>query len=175
MKKFTATNEIEWEYEEFLMKEIPDIEEKFGYLPLDKAFCGDAISYMYKYFCLKENQKVQCMFPGEILIKGMNKKDSICEKTVDFFLKILGVEVSNFALETLPTNGIYLVGGYLSLLMKRLQEPNNAFLGGYLGKGQKVNDMLSKVPIYLVKKEDLVSSGCLIELRKLIIEENQSS
>jgi len=170
MKKFTATNDTEWEYEEFLMKEMPDIEEKYGYLPLDKAFCGDAITYMYKFFCQKENTKIQCLFPGEILIKGMNKKDSICEKTVDFFLRILGVEVSNFALETLPSKGIYLVGGYLSILMKMLQEPNNAFLRGYLGKGQMVNEMLLKFPIYLVKKEDLVSSGCLIELRKMMTE-----
>jgi glucokinase len=121
LKKFSPTNENEWEYEEYLMKEMPDLEEKYGYLPLDKAFCGDAITHMYKYFCQKENQKPQTLFSGEILFKGMNKKDTICEKTVEFFLRVLGVEVSNFALETLPTNGIYLVGGYLSILMKMLK------------------------------------------------------
>jgi len=26
------------------MKNFPEIEEEYGYLPLDKAFCGEAIS-----------------------------------------------------------------------------------------------------------------------------------
>jgi len=172
LKKFSPTTEIEWEYEEFLLKEVPEIEEKYGYLPLDKAFCGDAIASMYKYFCQKEKKTTLKLVPGEILYKGMNKMDSICEKTVEFFLRILGVEVSNFALETLPTNGIYLVGGYLSILGKLLKEENNSFMGGYLGKGPKVNEILSKFPIYLVKKEDLVSSGCIIELRNFIAQGN---
>jgi glucokinase len=108
------------------------------------------------------------LFPGEILIKGMNKVDPICEKTVEFFLRVLGVEVSNFALETLPSNGIDLVGGYLSILSKMLKEQSGSFMSGYLGKGQKVNEMLSKFPIYLVRKEDLVSSGCLIQLKNML-------
>lgn len=168
LKKFSPTNENEWEYQEFLMKELPELEEKFGYLPLDKAFCGDAITNMYKYFCNKEKKTSQAMYAGEILIKGMNKSDEICQKTVEFFLKILGIEVSNFALETLPTNGIYLVGGYLSILANLLKDHNSSFMSGYLGKGPKVNEMLSKFPIYLVRKEDLVSSGCIIELKKMM-------
>lgn len=165
-------NELEWEYEEFVMNEIPEIEEKYGYLPLDKAFCGDAISTMYKYFCQKEKINALKLVPGEILFKGMNKMDPICEKTVEFFLRILGVEVSNFALETLPSNGIYLVGGYLSILGTLLKEENNSFMKGYLGKGQKVNEILSKFPIYLVKKEDFVSSGCLTEMKNFIAQGN---
>jgi len=96
------------------------------------------------------------------------KKDELCKTTVDFFLKILGTEISNFALETIPHKGIYLTGGYLTILQNYLKESNNAFLSGYLGKGPKINEMLSKFPIYLVKKEDLISSGCLIELKRLL-------
>lgn len=106
--------------------------------------------------------------PGEILERGISKKDVYCEKTLDFFCRLLGTEVSNFALETLPTKGIYLVGSHLSLIKSLLTQNENPFLSGYLGKGSTINQKLAKFPIYLVEKDDLVFEGCLIEMRKMI-------
>lgn len=172
LKKFTPTNENEWEYQEFLMSSSPEIEDIYGYLPLDKAICGDAIIHIYNFLCEKEKVKANNFSSGEILMRGMMKKDSICQKSIDLFLKFLGTEVSNFALETLPSKGIYLMGGYLSILKSYIKQENSAFLNGYFGKGPKVNEMLAKFPIYFVPQEDLISSGCIVELKRFIINQD---
>lgn len=53
MKQFTPTNTDEWDYYQYVMDQTPNLQEEYGYLPLEKAICGDALIRMYKFFCEK--------------------------------------------------------------------------------------------------------------------------
>jgi len=103
------------------------------------------------------------MSSGEILIKGLHNKDPYCEKAIKFMGRLFGNEVSNFAVDNLPTGGIYLVGGVTKMMLSYIAgNPDNSFMEGYLSKGAKVNETLSKFPIYFVDRDDLVTTGCYV-------------
>ncbi len=53
LKQFTPTNSDEWNYYQFVMEQTPSLQEEYGYLPLEKAFCGDAIVRIYNFICKK--------------------------------------------------------------------------------------------------------------------------
>jgi len=102
----------------------------------------------------------------EIIDEGLNETDEICEKSLNFMTRIFGNEVSNFAVDTLPSGGIFLLGDKTHSLKDLLTKSNNnPFLEGYKSKGSEVNESLSKFPIYIVNTANLTRLGSYILLR----------
>jgi glucokinase len=47
----------------------------------------------------------------DILENGLSEKCQVCVKVIELFISIYGAAAGNFALFTLPTGGLYLLGG----------------------------------------------------------------
>ena len=66
----------------------------------------------------REKTEVKDISSKQIFQDGLNKADPICAKVLEFYAKLLGKEASNFALDSLPYAGIYLVGGMINSVKK---------------------------------------------------------
>jgi glucokinase len=70
-----------------------------------------------------------------IINNGVKNKDPLCLKVVDKFTEILGVEVGNAALKTLPFGGIYLTGGVTAGIQDYMLT-TDTFMNAFCMKGR---------------------------------------
>jgi len=166
-KNFSPTAMLEWEYLNFVLDEFPDIKEKFGYLSTEKAFCGPGIPNIYKFFCRKDDIEAREISSEDIIQKALSKEDPQCVKVLEFFATLYAKEVSNFALNSLPYGGIYLVGGLTNAVWEYLKnDTSSPFKAGYFSKGKVINNILEKFPIYIVKEKELGLLGAFVKAQK---------
>jgi len=166
-KNFAPTSKIEWEYLNFVLDESPEIKEKIGYLSTEKAFCGPGIPTMYRFFCKKDEVISESLTSEEVIQRGLCKSDKQCLKTLELFTTLYAKEISNFALNSLPYGGIYLVGGLTNAVADyMLHDPESPFKAGYFSKGKVINSVLERFPIYVVKTVELGLRGTFVKARK---------
>ncbi len=84
---------------------------------------------------------------------------SLCIKVIELFLTILGGEAGNLALKVYADGGLYIGGGIVPRLLGKISF--TGFLESFRNKGIMA-DMLSNIPVYVIKKEDagLVGAAC---------------
>lgn len=166
-KNFAPTSKIEWEYLNFVMDESPEIKEKIGYLSTEKAFCGPGIPTIYRFFCKKDEVMSENLTPEEIIQRGLCKSDKQCLKTLELFTTLYAKEISNFALNSLPYGGIYLVGGLTNAVADyMIYDPESPFKAGYFSKGKVINSVLERFPIFIVKTIELGLRGTFVKAQK---------
>jgi len=166
-KNFAPTAKTEWEYLNFVLEEFPEIKEKFGYLSTEKAFCGPGLPNIYKFFCKKDDVQAKEITSEEIMKMALAKEDAQCVKVLELFSTLYAKEVSNFALNSLPYGGIYLVGGLTGAVMEYIQnDPSSPFKASYFSKGKVINSLLERFPIYIVKKKEVGLLGSFVKAQK---------
>jgi glucokinase len=166
-KNFAPTSKIEWEYLNFVLDEQPEIKEKIGYLSTEKAFCGPGIPTIYRFFCKKDEVIHETLTSEEIIQRGLSKSDKQCLKTLELFTTLYAKEISNFALNSLPYGGIYLVGGLTNAVADyMINDPESPFKAGYFSKGKVINSVLERFPIYVVKTVELGLRGTFVKAQK---------
>ena len=87
----------------------------------ERMIAGPAIPMIYDYMKTKyddlarvleeEGKDVNKLKSADIIECGLERGDPLCMLVVEKFTEWLGVEAGNLALKTLPTGGIYLIGG----------------------------------------------------------------
>lgn len=91
-----------------------------SYVCNEKAFAGPGIIPIYE-FLHEKNPGLKFfndLTTEEIVEKGVNKEDELCNMVVNFFLQMYATEISNLACREKPLGGIYLVGiiSFLSII-----------------------------------------------------------
>jgi glucokinase len=81
----------------------------------------------------------------------MDKNDPLCLKVVEKFAEIFGTETGNLAVKTLPSGGIYLIGGVTAGMKKYLIE-NDTFMNAFYDKG-RLADYMRTFPVHLVNPD----------------------
>lgn len=104
----------------------------------------------------------------QIVEMGLNGKDPLAKKVLEFFVEILGNIAGNMSLHTLPFGGIYIVGG-LSKNLREIYE-SGIFQKALLSRGEQ-NNLLKDIPIILVLKDDLGMSGA-IEAARITLDKS---
>lgn len=72
---------------------------------------------------------------------------SLCVKTLDLWVEVLGAEAGNLALKALATAGIYLGGGIPPKILPKLQD--GTFLKAFRDKG-RLEDVVSQMPVKII-------------------------
>lgn len=166
-KNFAPNSPLEWEYLNFFMEENPDIIEKFGYVSTEKAFCGPGIPVIYKFFCKKNGVEPSNFTSEDIIKRGLAKSDSVCLRVLEFFVSLYAKEVADFALNSLPYGGIYLVGSLTKAVEEYLlKDSSSPFKASYFSKGKIINQVLERFPIYIVKEKELGLLGSFVKAQK---------
>ena len=95
--------------------------------------------------------------------------DPLCRKVIEKFVEILGVEIGNLALKTLPYGGIYLIGGVTNGLSHYLTT-SDTFMVAFHDKGRQREKML-QIPVFLVSgKIEVGILGAEEQARRLILK-----
>jgi glucokinase len=128
---FAPQNETEWRYFKFLQTHY-----KLEHVSIERACSGPAIPVILLFMIQSENQ-VSLIFqtneeilqasPEQIIKFGLEKKCSVCEKVIEFFVSIYAAAAGNMSLLILPTGGLYLLGG-LSVALEKYIMGNDTFI-----------------------------------------------
>lgn len=133
---FGPNSEIESELYKFLNK-------KFGHVSYEKVASGMGIVNIFEFLISSGHGEVNSDFmksynEGDktqvITDEALKNKNTICLKTLDIFLSVLGSQAGNMVLNYKATGGIYLGGGIPVKLSETFRESN--FTGSYLSKGK---------------------------------------
>jgi glucokinase len=127
---FAPQNEMEWRYFKFLQTYY-----KVEHISIERACSGPAIPVML-FFMIQSENLVSTIFqtqeeilkasPEQIIKHGLEKKCSVCEKVIEFFVTIYAAAAGNMSLLILPTGGLYLLGG-LSVALEKYIVGNDIF------------------------------------------------
>lgn len=103
-----------------------------------------------------------------ILASAQN--DACCKKAADLFYKFYARFVYNFAWNTLPFGGIYLVGETATEHPEML---SNIFLPEYFNCVESKRPLLQRIPVYIIKKD--VSVGLYGIAQYFLLEKKEPS
>ncbi|HPW55983.1 MAG: glucokinase [Thermoanaerobaculaceae bacterium] len=85
--------------------------------------------------------------PAVISSYALRRRDLACEQALDLFFLLYGAEAGNLALRTLPTGGVYVVGGIAIKNLEKLQD--GTFIRAFRRKG-RLRALLEQIPVYVV-------------------------
>ena len=104
----------------------------------------------------------------ELVSKGLKNECPLCKKVIELFVEIFGEVAGNISLYSLPTNGLYLVGG-LSIAFQNVIKDTTIFMDHFVNK-DTFGYLLKTFPVYLVKNDDLGVLGAAECARRLILK-----
>ena len=125
---------------------------------------GHKIDYFHQY---KEVDKVGEL-NVEITTKGLNGECELCRETLLLFTEIFAEFAGDLALFTLPTSGVYLMGGITRIITPLILN-NTIFLNHFKNKDH-FWFLLQKIPIYLVQNKDIGLVGATEAARRILEE-----
>jgi len=130
---------------------------RYGHVSFERVCAGSHLFNIYDYFLerkifsqpawLKEKLAGTADKTPVIVDTALENKAEICEATLDMFVRILGTVAGNMAVTVLPTGGIYLGGGILPRILKRLSRPD--FLDRIADKG-RFSSLCAGMPVHVI-------------------------
>ncbi len=98
--------------------------------------------------------------PAAIISKAaLDKRDRLCQKTMEMFVEAYGAETGNLALKFLPYGGIYIAGGIAAKIVPLMKEER--FLLAFREKG-RMTPLMNKIPIHIVLNTQVGLIGSII-------------
>jgi glucokinase len=98
--------------------------------------------------------------PAAVIAKAaLEKRDRLCEQTLQMFVEAYGAEAGNLALKLLPYGGLYVAGGIAAKILVLIKE--GQFLRAFGEKG-RVSSLLEKVPVHVVLNPQVGLIGAAI-------------
>ena len=181
---FTPKEKKYFELREFMIKLL-----KLEGLSIERVLSGQALIPMYKFLLQYEKgvkrdkelgEKIdkftdftQSKLINEINIeltqKGINGKCELSKKVLELFVEIFGEVAGDVALFTLPTDGLYLVGG-MSIALESIIMGSNIFMDHFINK-DSFAFLLKTFPVYLIKNDDLGMLGAAECARRFLTDE----
>ncbi|CAD8088477.1 unnamed protein product [Paramecium primaurelia] len=169
---YSPSNDLEIEYLQFLRKRLG-----LGQIVAEKAMAGQAVPYIYTF--LKERLGLQSQiendldkvlfedkndfkqFPStQVFQYGVEKKDELCQKVVDFFLSSYGTVIGDLVCNTMPYGGIYLFGNIsIGVANYIINNPQVNFLQDYIKYRPHLTEIFDQIPIYVIKQASLGLEG----------------
>ena len=149
---FAPNNALEVELYKFL-------EKRFGHVSYERICAGIGIPNIYAF--LKETgvanelpwvaeQLATAEDPTPIIMNAaMDEKRpcSLCAKTLEIFISVLGAEAGNLALKVLATGGVYLGGGIPPRIVTVLKR--ETFMKWFQSKG-RLSNLMTKMPVHVI-------------------------
>jgi glucokinase len=166
---FAPNGEQQYRFGEFLKKHY-----NWNRMEVEPTCNGPAIPLMFRFFtevegvtsCLSDSERKD--LSSESIIKyGLVKKCKVCIKVVELFASIYGAAAGNFSLITLPTGGLYLLGG-LSIALEDYLVKEDVFRNSFYNKGVCSELIKNKIPVFVVKNGLLGCKGAEVFAKRII-------
>ena len=105
----------------------------------------------------------------ELVKKGLSGECELSKNVLEYFIGVFGDVAGDMSLFSLPTGGLYLVGG-LSVALEPLITGTSIFMDHYLNK-DNFAFLLKTFPVFLVKNGNIGMLGAAECARRLLLEE----
>jgi glucokinase len=138
--------------EEFAL--LRHLQQRYGHVSWERIVSGMGIVNLYTF--LSEYRQVAVpdwlaeeMRTGDAAaaISGAAARDSICEETMQWFVRLYGAEAGNLALKSMSRGGLYIGGGIAPKILPRLQSGD--FISAFLDKG-RMRHLLEAMPVKVI-------------------------
>ena len=147
----------------FLLKK-----EKEKGIDLDKIDREKSLAEKVDLFNNYTDKKTRDILSNEITIKGVKNECHLSRKVIELFVEILADTASDLALLTLPSGGIYLLGG-ISVNLAPFMKGSDLFMKFFVDKDHSF--MLKTFPVYLVKNDNIGMIGATEAARRILEDE----
>ncbi len=171
---FAPRNELEFRLLQYL-REKYDIQR----ISVERVVSGQGIVAIYQF--LRDRQFAQespeieqimttwehetgytdkSVDPAAAIAKAaLEKRDRLCEQTLQMFIEAYGAEAGNLAIKLLPYGGLYVAGGIAAKILPLIKE--GQFLRTFGQKG-RVSPLLERVPLQVVLNPQVGLIGAAI-------------
>ena len=187
---FPRKNKVFFELAEFVKNEY-----NLKHVTIENICSGQGMVPLYKFLLKKEQEKgfdinnidrdkklgnkvdlfnnytdkkTRDVLSNEITIKGVKNECHLSRKVVELFIEILADTASDLALLTLPSGGIYLLGG-ISVNLAPYMKESDLFMKFFTDKDHSF--MLKTFPVYLVKNDNIGMIGATEAARRILEDE----
>lgn len=130
------------------------LEPKLGHVSVERLVSGPGLKRIYDFLVergVSSWPEVREAFavddPSAVISSyALRRRDLACEQALDLFFELYGAEAGNLALRTLPTGGVYVVGGIAVKNLEKLQD--GAFMRAFRRKG-RLRAVLEQIPVHV--------------------------
>ena len=112
-----------------------------------------------------KDKKTRDMLSNEITQKGVRNECHLSRKVIELFIEVLADTASNMSLLTLPSGGIYLLGG-ISVAIEPFMKQSDLFMKFFVDKD--LNFILKNIQIYLIKNDNIGMIGATEAARRIL-------
>ncbi|MCC5656157.1 glucokinase [Nostoc sp. XA010] len=116
----------------------------------DRKFAAESpdIAQVVRTWEQEAGQEEKSVDPGAVIgTAALEKRDRLCEQTLQLFIEAYGTEAGNLALKLLPYGGLYIAGGIAPKILPLIE--NNGFLLNFTQKG-RMRRLLEEIPVYVI-------------------------
>ena len=116
----------------------------------DRKFAAESpdIAQIVRTWEQEAGQEEKSVDPGAVIgTAALEKRDRLCEQTLQLFIEAYGAEAGNLALKLLPYGGLYIAGGIAPKILPLIE--NNGFLLNFTQKG-RMRRLLEEIPVYVI-------------------------
>jgi glucokinase len=132
------------------------LHHRFGHVSIERVLSGAGLANIYSW--LKESgrykepiwlsKKIKEMDPARVITEAaMNNRNSLCIKSLNMFVSILGAVAGNLALTATASGGIYLGGGIPPKILPKLKD--GLFMEAFTNKG-RFQEFLEKIAVRVI-------------------------
>jgi glucokinase len=164
---FAPGNELEIELLQYLHK-------KHGRVSCERVLSGSGVRSIYEFLrdtkkeqepdWLKDQLATASDAPALISQLALEKKASICEKTLEIFVGVYGSQTGDCALTFMTTGGMFIGGSIAAKILPLMKAP--IFMQSFLAKG-RMQGLLNDIPVKIVLNDN---SGMLGAARYTLIQ-----
>jgi glucokinase len=151
---FAPRNELELRLLTYLLK-------RYKHVSCERVLSGPGIRNIYEFLrdegienepeWLASSVKEAPDVPALISHLALEKKATICERTMEIFVSIFGAETGNCALKFMSVGGIYIGGSIAAKILPLMKTP--LFIESFLSKG-RMQPLLADMPVKIVLNDD---------------------
>lgn len=166
---FSPSDEVDIELLKYL-------KTKMTHVSWEQVISGQGIHHIYQF--LREFREetepnwLRNEFQKEdpaiaISAAALEKKDPVCEETMQLFLKYLSIEAAQLALKAKATGGIYIGGGIEPKILKLIDE--TVFNKNFISFG-RMEHLLKTIPVHIVLNDKTALMGAAYYAAMEIVE-----
>ncbi len=149
------------------------LRKKFSSVSWENVLSGPGIYPIYCFIQDAQNldfsQDIQNRLSQEkekaalITQAALNKTCPRCEKTIELFVELYGIEAGNLALKMMAVNGLWIGGGIAPKILSCLN--SDTFRSYFAAKGA-MKHLMEKIPVKVILNEDTSLLGAAYYINK---------
>ncbi|CDW88732.1 glucokinase [Stylonychia lemnae] len=139
---------------------------------VQKVMSGRGIQNIFEFLAKKYPQESKLMNdkegnfaeikPEDICRYAQHENDQLCLDTLTYFIEYLGRYLADVAVSFMPLGGIFLTSSVIVAMEFLFERPeiSKRFIHNFQNR-EGMSSILQRIPITVVKKADIATSGCV--------------